>query len=104
VGSFSWSPDSTRIAFSATQDPDLGSMHTADIYVLTVATKAVKKVVDTKGPDRNPVWSPDSRRIAYETANGQEFFYYANSHIAVVSGCGQLTVVRKERQVLLHVS
>jgi dipeptidyl aminopeptidase/acylaminoacyl peptidase len=88
VGSFSWSPDSTRIAFSATHDPDLGSMDTSDIFVLTLATKAVIKVVDTKGPGRNPIWSPDSRRIAYETANRQEFFYYANSHIAVVSAEG----------------
>src|SRR5262249_11809183 len=30
VGSFSWSPDCSRIAFSATRDPDLGSMDTAD--------------------------------------------------------------------------
>ncbi|HXG92257.1 MAG TPA: S9 family peptidase [Blastocatellia bacterium] len=88
VGSFAWSPDSTRIAFSATRDPDLGSSDTADIYVLNVADKSIKKIVDTKGPDTNPVWSPDGREIAYETANEQEFYYYMNSHIAAVSADG----------------
>ena len=74
VNGFSWSPDSTRIAFSAAKDPDLGSSATSDIFVLGVGDKAIKRIVDTKGPDGNPVWSPDGRQIAYQTANGREFF------------------------------
>jgi dipeptidyl aminopeptidase/acylaminoacyl peptidase len=97
VGGFSWSPDSHRIAFSAAHDPDLGSMHTSDIYVLTVADRKVKKVVATKGPDRNPMWSPDGKQIAYETSDGQEFFYYTNSRIAVVAADGGTPAVLTER-------
>jgi dipeptidyl aminopeptidase/acylaminoacyl peptidase len=94
VGGFSWSPDSTRIAFSATKDPDLGSSDTSDIYVLNVADKAVRKIVDTKGPDTNPVWSPDGRRVAFETSNAREFFFYTNQYIAVVpSEGGQVALV-----------
>lgn len=85
INAFSWSPDSTRIAFSAQKDPDLSSSGTSDIYVLSVADKDIKRIVDTKGPDGNPVWSPDGRQIAYQTANGREFFYYSNSYIAVVA-------------------
>jgi dipeptidyl aminopeptidase/acylaminoacyl peptidase len=88
VSAFSWSPDSSRIAFSAAKDPDLGTSDTSDIYVLNVSDKAIKKIVDTKGPDGNPVWSPDGRQIAYQTANGREFFYYSNSYIAVVPAEG----------------
>jgi dipeptidyl aminopeptidase/acylaminoacyl peptidase len=88
VGSFSWSPDSRRIAFDAAKNPDLGSTDTADIYVVTVDGKAIKRIVNTKGPDRNPVWSPDGRQVAYETADGREFFYWANSYIAVVPAEG----------------
>jgi Tol biopolymer transport system component len=88
VGGFSWSPDSRRIAFSATDDPDLGSQDTSDIYVSTVADKSVKKVVGTKGPDFNPVWSPDGKQIAFQTSNAREFFYYTNSYIAAVSAEG----------------
>ncbi len=88
VGGFDWSPDGKRIAFSAARDPDLGSMDTADIYVLDVGDKSVKKVVQTKGPDRNPRWSPDGKQIAFETADGQEFFYYTNPRVAVVPAAG----------------
>src|SRR5215210_3243963 len=88
VGGASWSPDSSRIAFSATKDPDLGSSDTSDIYVLRVADKSIKKVVDTKGPDSSPVWSPDGREIAFNTANAQEFYFYTNSLIAVVAAEG----------------
>nr|HEV7952675.1 S9 family peptidase [Candidatus Acidoferrales bacterium] len=88
VGSFAWSPDSTRIAFSAQRDPDLGSAETADIYVVTAADRAVKKIVSTPGPDTDPVWSPDGAEIAYQTADGNEYSFYTNHKIAVVSAGG----------------
>jgi dipeptidyl aminopeptidase/acylaminoacyl peptidase len=84
VSSFAWSPDGKRIAFGATRDPDLGSSHTADLYVLDVADKHTRKLVDGKGPHNGPVWSPDGKQIAFSTSNGAEFYYYANSRLAVV--------------------
>src|SRR5262249_17477627 len=59
-----------------------------DIYVLQVTDRSLKKVVDTQGPDTNPVWSPDGEQIAYETSAGAEFFYYTNPAIAVVPAGG----------------
>jgi len=88
VGSFAWSPDGTRIAFSAQKDPDLISSFSEDIYVVHVADKSVKKIVDSPGPDSNPKWSPDGRKIAFETAAGARFFYYTNVKIAVVPAEG----------------
>jgi dipeptidyl aminopeptidase/acylaminoacyl peptidase len=88
ISGFSWAPDSKRIAFSAAKDPDLGSSDTSDIYSLSLSDKTIKKIVDTKGPDGNPVWSPDGTQIAYQTANGREFFFYANSYIAVIAAGG----------------
>jgi dipeptidyl aminopeptidase/acylaminoacyl peptidase len=88
VGGFEWSPDSTRIAFSAARNPDLSRSDTSDIYVLSISDRSVKRIVDTRGPDANPVWSPDGRQIAFQTVNGQEFFYYTNSLIAVVPSDG----------------
>ncbi len=88
VGEFSWSPDGTRIAFSGQRDPDLISSETADIYVATVNDGAVKKIVSTPGPDRNPQWSPDGKNIAFETTAGSKYFFYTNVKIAVVPADG----------------
>ena len=88
VGDFSWSPDGARIAFSAQKDPDLISSETADLYVVTLSDGAVKKIVSTPGPDRNPQWSPDGKNIAFETTAGAKYFFYTNVKIAVVAAEG----------------
>ena len=88
VGSFAWSPDGTRIAFSGQKDPDFISSFSSDIYILTVADKAVKKIVNTPGPDTNPKWSPDGKKIAYHTAAGSKYYFYTNGRIAVVPAEG----------------
>jgi dipeptidyl aminopeptidase/acylaminoacyl peptidase len=93
VGSFNWSPDSKRLAFSAARDPDLSSAGTSDIYIIGIDQKTATKVVQTRGPDTNPVWSPEGTQIAFETANGEEFNYFKNSHIAVVTPGGPAVVV-----------
>ena len=88
VGDFSWAPDSKRIAFDAQRDPDFGSADTQTIYVVQLADKTVKKVVDQPGPNEHPIWSPDGKRIAFITRSGEKFFYYINGRIAVVSAQG----------------
>jgi dipeptidyl aminopeptidase/acylaminoacyl peptidase len=88
VGGFNWSPDATRIAFSAMKNPELSSSDTSDIYVLAVGDKAVKKIVETRGPDTNPVWSPDGEQLAFETADAHDFPYFENSRIATVASRG----------------
>lgn len=90
VGGFQWSPDSKQIAFSATRDPDLGSSHSSDIYTIHAASNSEPKpLVTSKGPDTNPIWSPDGHRIAYQTANGDDTsFFYATSSIAIVPADG----------------
>jgi dipeptidyl aminopeptidase/acylaminoacyl peptidase len=85
VSSFAWSPDSTRIAFSATKNPLLAFGGDEDIYLLDLTkNNAVKKIVALEGPDGSPMFSPDGKQLAFSTALAQPYFFYANGHIAVV--------------------
>ncbi|MBN8732716.1 MAG: S9 family peptidase [Acidobacteria bacterium] len=88
VGSFSWSPDGTRIAFDASINPDLVQRGTADLYVLTLDSGDLRKLVSQPGPDASPIWSPDGSQIAFESAMGGARFFHANSRIAVVNASG----------------
>jgi len=88
VSSFAWSPDTKRIAFSATRDPDLSSSDTEQLYVLDLADRHTRKLLDAGGPNGQPKWSPDGREIAFVTSSGNPFFYYANRRIAVMSAEG----------------
>jgi dipeptidyl aminopeptidase/acylaminoacyl peptidase len=88
IGRFSWSPDGSRIAFDATRNPDLIQLGTADIYVLNLASDAVKKIVDQPGPDGNPHWSPNGKQIVFESVMGNPAFFPCNRRLAVVPADG----------------
>jgi dipeptidyl aminopeptidase/acylaminoacyl peptidase len=86
VGGAAWSPDGTKIAFSATVNPDLINGRTADLYVLDLAAgDSVKKIVAQPGPDSSPVWSRDGRTILFSSAMGRENYFAQNSRLAVVA-------------------
>src|SRR5260221_5454662 len=85
ISSFSWSPDSSRIAFSAAKNPLLAFSGEQDIYLLELAqNNAVRKIIALPGPDRSPVFSPDGKQLAFATSLAQPYFYYSNGAIAVV--------------------
>jgi dipeptidyl aminopeptidase/acylaminoacyl peptidase len=85
VEDFAWSPDGTRIAFSATHAPLLAFQGNEDIYLVDLSQpNAIHRIVALNGPDGDPVFSPDGKQIAFATALAQRYFYYTNGHIAVV--------------------
>jgi dipeptidyl aminopeptidase/acylaminoacyl peptidase len=88
VGGFSWAPDGTRIAFSATVNPDLINGGTADIFVLDLGGDSVRRIVSLPGPDSGPVWSPDGRSILFSSALGHADYFAGNSRLAVVPAEG----------------
>ena len=84
VGSFSWSPDGSTIAFSATLNPDLIQGITSDIYLLELSNDAVKKIVDQHGPDTNPRFSPDGKQIVFTSVMDEKVYFASNSRLAIV--------------------
>jgi dipeptidyl aminopeptidase/acylaminoacyl peptidase len=88
IGGFSWSPDGKSIAFDHRVNPELKNGGSADISIVTVADRSVRKLVTQDGPDSNPVWSPDGARIAFQTAMANPAFFYSNSVIATIPANG----------------
>ncbi len=89
VGAFEWSPDGSRIAFSATSVPDPVAGNTADIHVLTLADNAIRPVVTQAGADNDPHWSPDGRQLVFTSAMGEvRENFFRNTRLAVVSADG----------------
>ena len=88
VGGFDWSPDGTKIAFSAAVNPDLINGRTSDIYVLDLAGDKVKRIVDQPGADSAPLWSPDGRSLLFSSAMGRVDNYARNSRLALVGAEG----------------
>ncbi|HEY7473444.1 MAG TPA: hypothetical protein VH679_00425, partial [Vicinamibacterales bacterium] len=88
VGGAAWSPDGTRIAFSATKNPDLIQGETADLYLLTLADDSVKKIVAQPGPDSNPRWSPDGQQIVFSSYMGNRDYFASNARLAVIPAEG----------------
>jgi Tol biopolymer transport system component len=63
--SYSWSPDGTKLAFTAALDKP-----NADIYVYDLESQDIQKVSDDAGQDYWPSWSPDGKSILYFEAEG----------------------------------
>ena len=57
-GDPSWSPDGASIAFSGP---------TLDISVIGRDGRGLRRLTDNEGPDWGPVFSPDGRRIAFQS-------------------------------------
>lgn len=65
-GTPAWSPDGRTLAFSALRIPNAQlAWRESEVYAADVATGTIRQLTRRKGPDANPVWSPDGRMIAY---------------------------------------
>ena len=88
VDSFSWSPDGSRIAFSATINPDLIQGASGDIYILNLGDDSIRKIVSQAGPDNAPRWSPDGKQIVFATAMDRSPSFATNTRLAIVPAEG----------------
>ncbi len=71
VHSFAWAPDGERLAVAAATRGDYGGFMRTDLYLLDTVDAQPRPLVAQPGPDVNPRWSPDGRRIAFATQAGR---------------------------------
>jgi len=81
----SWSPDGTRIAFSAGEHDYNGSA----IYTISSDGSDVRQLTDNEAEDWFPSWSPDGARIAFSSNRDGDFEIYTMSSDG--TGVKQLT-------------
>ncbi len=74
----SWAPDGKAILLSANRHADAEhDVLNTEVYEVSVADGTVKALTDRKGPDDNPVLSPDGKRIAYSGFDDKGVAYQA---------------------------
>ena len=87
-GAYTWAPDSKFIIFSTNRNDDrLYEANNSEIYELEVATLKVKSLTTRKGPDNNPVVSPNGKLIAY-TGYDDEYQGYQLTRLYVMNRDG----------------
>ena len=84
-----FSPDGKHIAFvsNTTADPDRNI--NTDIFVMEAKPKAVaKQLTIWAGSDDSPVWSLDSKTIAYLSSASETYTAYQEQYLTVIDAAG----------------
>jgi dipeptidyl aminopeptidase/acylaminoacyl peptidase len=80
-GGANWTPDGREILFSGLRvDTAEYAWRESEIYAVNVETGAVRQLTTRRGPDGNPVVSPDGRWVAY-TGNDWSTDTYATTRL-----------------------
>jgi dipeptidyl aminopeptidase/acylaminoacyl peptidase len=89
-----WSPDGRKIYFSAIRKPEAEYLRNdGEIYSADLATLEIKQLTDRKGPDSNPIVSPDGKYIAYVGYDDKMYTnHVASLYLMNIDGSGKRTL------------
>ena len=89
-----WAPDGSLIAFSANRTDNPDANDNSDIYVVEPRPGAKPRALTTStASDISPVFSPDSKSIAYLAGGDSKDIWYATNNLAVVPLAGGATKI-----------
>ena len=93
-GGFDWSADGKTIYVSGVRKSEAEYLRNdSEIYVVDLASLEVKPLTDRKGPDGNPVVSPDGKYLAYTGYDDQMYTNHVSSlYLMDKSGGGKRLV------------
>jgi dipeptidyl aminopeptidase/acylaminoacyl peptidase len=86
-GGFDWSPDSRTIVFSHARSPRPDDWTTSDLSLVDVESGTVKPLTRTRAAEYSPLYSPDSKWIAYVVSDDPPTWAgYGRAHIIPADG------------------
>jgi len=88
VTGFSLSPDGRQAVFAGQPTPLIPDQFNSDLYLVPTAGGRATPLVQRKGIDNSPAWSPDGKRIAFVSQDGKSTSWYSNNHVCVVPPSG----------------
>jgi dipeptidyl aminopeptidase/acylaminoacyl peptidase len=79
AGPLSWSPDGRTLLFSGNRAADWEyDAAESEVFAVDVASGALKQLTARNGPDYNPVFAPDGKRIAFVGFDDRGMTYQAS--------------------------